>query len=47
MRAFSIDTKDGIFEGVIKLVVPDTKHLDTLMHQLEAVDGVYQVYRVG
>jgi GTP diphosphokinase / guanosine-3',5'-bis(diphosphate) 3'-diphosphatase len=47
MRTFSIDTKDGIFEGIIKLVVPDTKHLDTLMHQLEAVDGVYQVYRMG
>lgn len=47
MRAFTIDTKDGIFEGVIKLVVTDTKHLDTLMHQLEAIDGVYQVYRIG
>lgn len=46
MRSLSVDTKDGIFEGIIKLYVHDTKHLDTLMQQLESIEGMYQVYRM-
>jgi GTP diphosphokinase / guanosine-3',5'-bis(diphosphate) 3'-diphosphatase len=45
MRSVTIDSKDGIFEGNIKLYVNDTSHLDTLMRKLERVDGVFDVVR--
>lgn len=45
MRGIMIDTKDGLFEGDIKLYVHDTKHLDTLINKLERVPGVYKVLR--
>ena len=45
MRSVLIDSKDGIFEGNIKLYVNDTSHLDTLMRKLESVDGVFDVVR--
>ncbi|MEZ0539711.1 RelA/SpoT family protein [Fibrella arboris] len=45
MRSVTIDSKDGIFEGNIKLYVHDTSHLDILMRKLERVDGVFDVVR--
>ncbi|TAE32221.1 MAG: bifunctional (p)ppGpp synthetase/guanosine-3',5'-bis(diphosphate) 3'-pyrophosphohydrolase [Cytophagales bacterium] len=45
MRSVTIDSTDGVFEGNIKLYVHDTAHLDTLMHKLESVNGVYEVVR--
>ncbi|RYZ89853.1 MAG: bifunctional (p)ppGpp synthetase/guanosine-3',5'-bis(diphosphate) 3'-pyrophosphohydrolase, partial [Proteobacteria bacterium] len=45
MRSVTIDSKDGIFEGNIRLYVHDTSHLDTLMRKLERVDGVFDVVR--
>ncbi|WP_019990835.1 RelA/SpoT family protein [Rudanella lutea] len=45
MRSVTIDSKDGIFEGKIKLYVHDTAHLETLMKKLDNVDGVYEVVR--
>ena len=45
MRGITIDTKDGVFEGDIRLYVHDTKHLDTLMRKLERVEGVFKVLR--
>ncbi len=45
MRGLTIDTKDGVFEGDIRIYVQDTSHLDILIHKLESVDGVYQVQR--
>jgi GTP diphosphokinase / guanosine-3',5'-bis(diphosphate) 3'-diphosphatase len=46
MRSISVDTKDGIFDGLIKVYIHDTKHLDVLMKKLEAIEGVYQVIRI-
>jgi GTP diphosphokinase / guanosine-3',5'-bis(diphosphate) 3'-diphosphatase len=45
MRGLTIDTKDGVFEGVIRLYVHDTNHLDTLMNKLGRVNGVFDVVR--
>lgn len=45
MRGLTIDTKDGVFEGDIRIYVQDTSHLDVLIHKLENVEGVYQVLR--
>lgn len=45
MQSISVDTKDGIFEGKIRLYVQDTKHLDKLIKKLEKVRGVVKVTR--
>ncbi|MBC8156142.1 MAG: bifunctional (p)ppGpp synthetase/guanosine-3',5'-bis(diphosphate) 3'-pyrophosphohydrolase [Bacteroidetes bacterium] len=45
MRSITIDTKDGVFEGNIKLYVHDTGHLETLMRKLERIAGVFEVVR--
>jgi guanosine-3',5'-bis(diphosphate) 3'-pyrophosphohydrolase len=45
MRGLTIDTKDGVFNGDIKLYVQDTRHLDILIGKLEQVEGVYNVQR--
>ena len=39
MRSLSINTEGGIFEGIIRLYVEDTSHLDTLTKKLEKVTG--------
>ena len=46
MRSLAVDTNDGIFTGDIKLYVMDTRHLETLMLQLAAIEGINQVTRV-
>ncbi len=45
MRSLKIDTEGGIFEGEIELYVEDTKHLDTLITNLLAVEGIVNVTR--
>ncbi|MES2732832.1 MAG: bifunctional (p)ppGpp synthetase/guanosine-3',5'-bis(diphosphate) 3'-pyrophosphohydrolase [Bacteroidota bacterium] len=45
MRSITIDTNDGIFEGIIMLFVHDTEHLDILMKKLLKVAGVVGVTR--
>lgn len=45
MRSLSINTEGGIFEGIIRLYVEDTSHLDTLVKKLEKVSGVVKVSR--
>jgi GTP diphosphokinase / guanosine-3',5'-bis(diphosphate) 3'-diphosphatase len=45
MRGLTIESKDGVFEGTIRLYVHDTAHLDTLMNKLNRVNGVFDVVR--
>ncbi len=45
IRSITIDSKDGIFEGSLKLYVHNTGHLDELMKKLEKVIGVVKVAR--
>ncbi|MEP1035110.1 bifunctional (p)ppGpp synthetase/guanosine-3',5'-bis(diphosphate) 3'-pyrophosphohydrolase [Ekhidna sp.] len=47
MRSLSINTEGGIFEGIIRLYVEDTSHLDTLAKKLEKVNGVVKVSRTN
>jgi GTP diphosphokinase / guanosine-3',5'-bis(diphosphate) 3'-diphosphatase len=45
MQSISIETEDGIFEGIIRLYVNDTRHLDLLIKKLERVEGVHKAFR--
>jgi GTP pyrophosphokinase len=46
MRAVSFESRDGVFEGTVRVVVSDTDHLHALMTKLEAVPGVHTVERL-
>lgn len=46
MRSLSIESKDGIFEGIITVFVHDTKQLDKLMQRLKSLEGILSVGRV-
>jgi len=46
MQSISIDSKEGIFEGVIKVFVRDTHHLTLLMDKLLSLDGILEVTRI-
>lgn len=46
MRSISIDSRDGLFEGVIMLFVHDTKHLNTLIKKLSQLKGIMSVSRI-
>jgi len=45
MSSLSFNTDHGIFNGVIKLYVNDTRHLTLLISKLEKVEGVVKVSR--
>ncbi len=45
MKSISFETNDGIFEGIVKVLVYDTEHLKSLMHKFEQVEGVQRVTR--
>ncbi|MEX2370021.1 MAG: TGS domain-containing protein [Bacteroidales bacterium] len=46
MRAISINSKDGMFEGKISLFVKDTQHLEALIRKMKKVKGVANVRRI-
>lgn len=46
MKAISFESKDGIFEGSVKVLVTDTTHLRDLIQKLKDVDGVLTVDRI-
>ncbi len=46
MRSLSIDSKDGVFEGNIKVFVHDRSELDSLCQKLGDLKGVMQVERL-
>lgn len=45
LRNFSYENKDGMFEGVIQLLVPNTNTLKGLVKKLQALDGVMKASR--
>ncbi|MDX5443811.1 MAG: TGS domain-containing protein, partial [Hymenobacteraceae bacterium] len=45
MRSITIDSNDGIFEGIIMVFVNDTQHLDKMIQRLNKVNGVLRVER--
>ena len=46
MRSLSIESQDGIFEGVINIFVNDTDQLENLMDALKRLDGILSVSRL-
>ncbi len=46
MRSLSIDSKDGVFQGDIKVFVHDRHELDELCQKLSELDGVMNVERL-
>lgn len=46
MRSMSIDSKDGLFEGTIKIFVNHKEQLDNLCKKLEELDGINKVTRL-
>jgi GTP pyrophosphokinase len=47
MRAFSINSSNGMFEGKIQVFVSDTKHLDMLLYRLAKIKGVQRAVRMN
>ena len=45
MKSISFEANDGIFEGLIKVMVYDTEHLDALTKQFEQIEGVERIER--
>jgi GTP diphosphokinase / guanosine-3',5'-bis(diphosphate) 3'-diphosphatase len=45
LRSLNIDTDKGKFDGVMKLTVYNTSHLDFLMHKMKKVKGIISVTR--
>jgi GTP diphosphokinase / guanosine-3',5'-bis(diphosphate) 3'-diphosphatase len=45
MRSINIETEDGMFEGIIKLFVRNTVHLEVLIRKIAKVKGVLKVSR--
>ena len=45
MRAISFESRDGTFEGRVKVLVHDTEHLEQLRQKLLNVNGVWSVDR--
>jgi len=45
MKSIAFETNDGIFEGIVKVLVHDTEHLRQLMSKFEQVEGVQRVVR--
>lgn len=46
MRSLSIDSKDGVFEGNIKVFVHDRSELDELCQRLGELEGIMKVERL-
>lgn len=46
IRSFSIESEDGIFEGLVKIYVEDISQLDLLIEKLKSLDGVLSVHRI-
>ncbi len=46
LRSISIDSNDGLFSGVLTVLVEDTSHLTALMKKLRTVKGVKAVSRI-
>lgn len=47
MRAFSIQSSNGMFEGRIQVYVSDTKHLEMLLYRLNKIKGIQKAIRVN
>jgi GTP pyrophosphokinase len=45
LRSINVDSKDGLFQGTLTVLLSDTSVMDSLMKKIQAVKGVKQVSR--
>ena len=45
MRSINIDSKNGNFEGVLRIYVNNIEHLDFLINKLKSIKGIDNVSR--
>jgi GTP pyrophosphokinase len=45
LRSINIDSRKGKFEGVLKISVYNTNHLEFLLHKMKKIKGVISVTR--
>ena len=45
IAAITIESKDGLFEGTIKVYVHDKDELEVLVEKIKSVSGIQQVNR--
>ncbi|UCG26898.1 MAG: bifunctional (p)ppGpp synthetase/guanosine-3',5'-bis(diphosphate) 3'-pyrophosphohydrolase [Bacteroidales bacterium] len=45
MRSITVEPDDGMFEGILKVFVSDTKHLEALLRKLLRIKGVLKAVR--
>jgi len=46
IRSISIESEEGIFEGIVKLYVMDIEQLETLINNIKKLDGVINIKRI-
>jgi GTP diphosphokinase / guanosine-3',5'-bis(diphosphate) 3'-diphosphatase len=46
LRSISVDNKDGVFEGVIRVLVKNKSQLDLLLHKLNRIKAVSRAIRL-
>jgi GTP diphosphokinase / guanosine-3',5'-bis(diphosphate) 3'-diphosphatase len=45
MRSINVDTRNGVFNGTLRVFVNNVEHLDFLMHKLKNIKGIQSVSR--
>ena len=45
ISAITIESKEGLFEGTIRLFVHDKEELDELVNRLKSLNGIHSVER--
>lgn len=46
IRSISIESEEGVFEGIVKLYVMDIDQLDTLINNIKKMEGVINIKRI-
>jgi GTP pyrophosphokinase len=47
VKSVRMDAAEGAFEGTIMLYISDVDHLNSLMNELQKIEGVGKVYRMN
>jgi GTP pyrophosphokinase len=46
IRSISIESEEGVFEGIVKLYVNDIEQLHILINNIRKLEGVIQIQRM-
>jgi guanosine-3',5'-bis(diphosphate) 3'-pyrophosphohydrolase len=46
MKSMSLESNEGIFEGIVKVLIKDQEQLNKLIDLLKNIDGVISINRV-